>query len=72
MTSEQEQVSSLPLPPVKFIAPYTDENVRRGQVSKPPPIVQDNYTMFGRTFCADDTIIRPLETQVCLTSPPQL
>lgn len=64
MANEQEQISSLPLPPVQYITLFSEENVRRGRVPKPPPIVQDTYTMFGRTFNADDTIIRPLENQV--------
>lgn len=64
MAGAQEQVSSLPLPPVQFITLFSDENIRRGRAPKPPPIIQDTYSMFGRTFNADDTIIRPLESQV--------
>ncbi|XKL64365.1 hypothetical protein PGB90_004451 [Kerria lacca] len=63
MSSEQEQVSSLPLPPVQYITLFNDENVRRNRIPKPPPIIQDTYSMFGKPFNADDTIIRPLESQ---------
>lgn len=64
MATGQEQVSSLPLPPVQYITLFSDENIRRGRVPKPPPLIQDSYSMFGRTFNADDPIIRPLESQV--------
>lgn len=60
----QVQVSSLPLPPVQYISLYTDENVKRGRVPKPPPPIHDTYKMFGNTYSSDDAIIRPLETQV--------
>jgi hypothetical protein len=64
-SSETAQVSSLPLPPVQYINHYTDENIRRGRAPRPPPVIHDTYSMFGNTFNADDTIIRPLESQVC-------
>jgi len=60
---EALQVSSLPLPPVQYINLYTDENVRRGRIPRPPPPIHDSYSMFGNVFNADDTIIRPLEAQ---------
>ena len=60
---EAIQVSSLPLPPLQYINLFTDENVRRGRAPRPPPPIHDNYSMFGNVFNADDTIIRPLETQ---------
>ncbi|XP_016839116.1 mediator of RNA polymerase II transcription subunit 7 [Nasonia vitripennis] len=62
-SSDTIQVSSLPLPPVQYINLYTDENVRRNRAPRPPPPIHDNYLMFGNTFNADDTIIRPLEAQ---------
>lgn len=64
MASETAQVSSLPLPPMQYISHYTDENIRRGRTPRPPPVIHDTYSMFGNTFNADDTIIRPLESQV--------
>ncbi|XP_071452603.1 mediator of RNA polymerase II transcription subunit 7 [Hetaerina americana] len=63
MASEPNQVSSLPLPPVQYINQYTDENIRRGRAPRPPPLIHDTYSMFGNSFNADDTIIRPLESQ---------
>ncbi|XP_058804521.1 mediator of RNA polymerase II transcription subunit 7 [Phymastichus coffea] len=62
-SSDAIQVSSLPLPPVQYINLYTDENVRRNRAPRPPPPIQDNYSMFDSIFNADDTIIRPLEAQ---------
>ncbi|XP_014293813.1 mediator of RNA polymerase II transcription subunit 7 [Halyomorpha halys] len=61
--SEGSQVCSLPLPPAQYINNYTDENIKRGRAPRPPPPIHDSYSMFGNTFNADDTIIRPLETQ---------
>ncbi|KAK3593569.1 hypothetical protein CHS0354_018657 [Potamilus streckersoni] len=61
--SETQQVSAFPLPPMQYINHYTDENVKRGKIPQPPPLIQDNYTMFGVPFNADDAIIRPLESQ---------
>lgn len=69
MSNNQEamQVCSLPLPPVQYFQNYSDENIRRGRASKPPPIIQETYTMFGNPYNAEDSIIRPLESQVCCT-----
>ncbi|KAL1459209.1 hypothetical protein WDU94_011216 [Cyamophila willieti] len=63
MSAPQEQVSSLPLPPVQYISNYSDEMIRRGRTPKPPMPIHDSYAMFGNQFNADDTIIRPLESQ---------
>ncbi|XP_015378747.1 PREDICTED: mediator of RNA polymerase II transcription subunit 7 [Diuraphis noxia] len=65
MANNQEamQVCSLPLPPVQYFQNYSDENIRRGRASKPPPIIQETYTMFGNPYNAEDSIIRPLESQ---------
>lgn len=63
-TPEASQVSSLPLPPLQYINLYSDENIRRGRAPRPPPTIHEsNYKMFGNPFSADDTIIRPLESQ---------
>ncbi|KAM9794932.1 mediator of RNA polymerase II transcription subunit 7 [Neosynchiropus ocellatus] len=60
---EPQQVSALPPPPMQYIKEYTDENMRKGLVPKPPPPIRDSYTMFGNQFQCDDIIIRPLESQ---------
>ncbi|XP_053572206.1 mediator of RNA polymerase II transcription subunit 7 [Bombina bombina] len=60
---EPQQVSALPLPPMQYIKEYTDENMRKGLVLKPPPPIKDSYMMFGNQFQCDDLIIRPLESQ---------
>lgn len=63
-TPEASQVSSLPLPPLQYINLYSDENIRRGRGPRPPPPIHEStYKMFGNPFNADDTIIRPLESQ---------
>lgn len=64
---EAMQVCSLPLPPVQYFQNYSDDNLRRGRAPKPPPIIQETYTMFGNPYNADDSIIRPLESQVYYT-----
>jgi len=58
------QVSSLPLPPMQFVSLFTEENVRSKKIPRPPAPIQETYSMFGDPFSADDTIIRPLESQV--------
>lgn len=60
---EPQQVSALPPPPMQYIKEYTDENMRKCLVPKPPPPIRDNYMMFGNQFQCDDLIIRPLESQ---------
>lgn len=57
------QVSSLPLPPAQYINLFTDENIRKNRIPKPPLPIQDSYSMFGNQFSNDDNIIRPLEAQ---------
>lgn len=64
MSSDTVQVSSLPLPPMQYINQFTDDNIRRGRAPRPPPPIHDTYSMFGNAFNMDDTIIRPLESQV--------
>lgn len=64
MSADTVQVSSLPLPPMQYINQYTDDNIRRGRAPRPPPPIQESYSMFGNAFNMDDTIIRPLESQV--------
>lgn len=62
--SDAIQVSSLPLPPMQYVNLYTDEQIRRGRAPKPPPPIQDTYHMFGNAFNTEESIIRPLESQV--------
>ena len=57
------QVSSLPLPPTHYIDLYTDAALSRGTAPRPPPPIQDSYSMFGAPFSTDDTIIQSLEAQ---------
>lgn len=45
---ETMQVSAFPLPPSQYISAYTDDNVRKGKVPKPPPIPANEYKMFGK------------------------
>lgn len=66
MSSDAIQVSSLPLPPMQYVNQYTDELIRRGRAPKPPPPIQDTYHMFGNTFNTEESIIRPLESQVLI------
>lgn len=60
---EPQQVSALPPPPMQYIKEFTDENIRKGLIPKPPPPIRDSYMMFGNQFQCDDIIIRPLESQ---------
>ncbi|KAM8974537.1 mediator of RNA polymerase II transcription subunit 7 [Pelodytes ibericus] len=60
---EPQQVSALPMPPMQYIKEYTDENLRKALVPKPPVPIKDSYMMFGNQFQCDDLIIRPLEGQ---------
>ena len=58
------QVSSMPIPPMHYVKLYTDEAVKRGTAPKPPPPIQETYSMFGVTINNDDAIIQSLESQV--------
>ena len=58
------QVSSMPIPPMHYVKMYTDEAVKRGTAPKPPPAIQETYSMFGVTINNDDAIIQSLESQV--------
>ena len=61
--NENLQVSSMPLPPMKFVEKYTDENVRKGIAPAPPPPISDSYNMFGNVFKEEDCIVSSLESQ---------
>lgn len=63
-SSEGIQVSSLPLPPMQYVNHYTDDMIKRGRAPRPPPPIQDTYHMFGNAFNTEESIIRPLESQV--------
>jgi len=57
------QVSSMPVPPMHYVKLYTDENVKKGVAPRPPPPIQDTYSMFGVSINNDDAIIQSLESQ---------
>lgn len=59
---EVTQVMSLPLPPAQYFNLYTDENIRKNRVPKPPQPILDTYQMFGNTF-NNEEMIRSLESQ---------
>ena len=40
---------SFPLPPTFYFKHYTNENVKSGNVPKPPPVIEGEYSMFGHT-----------------------
>jgi len=56
----------MPVPPLQYVKLYTDENVKNNRAPKPPPPIQDTYSMFGVTINNDDAIIQSLESQVSL------
>ena len=47
---DEQAVASFPNPPALFYKVYTDENVSKGIVPKPPPPVKGQYHMFGHPF----------------------
>jgi len=53
----------MPVPPIHYVKLYTDENVKAGRAPRPPPPIQDTYSMFGVTINNDDAIIQSLESQ---------
>lgn len=61
--SDITQVSSMPVPPLHYVKLYSDENVKAGRAPRPPPPIQDTYSMFGVTINNDDAIIQSLESQ---------
>nr|CAG4648280.1 EOG090X0EJA [Moina brachiata]SVE93286.1 EOG090X0EJA [Moina brachiata] len=61
--AETAQVSSLPLPPMQYVNLFSEENVKRGRIPRPPPPITDGYSMFGNPYHTDDPVIRPLESQ---------
>ena len=68
MTSESTQSATtssvFPLPPLRYINVFTDENVVNHMCPTPPkPISDGQYSMFGQSIAIDDHIIRSLESQ---------
>lgn len=56
--------SVYPMPPMRYINLYTDENIENNAIPFPPkPISDGQYSMFGQTIAIDDAIIRSLESQ---------
>merc|ERR1712098_1002281 len=46
-----------------YVKMYTDEAVKSCRAPRPPPPLQDTYSMFGVTINNDDAIIQSLESQ---------
>merc|ERR1712098_936440 len=46
-----------------YVKMYTDEAVKSCRAPRPPPPIQDAYSMFGVTMGNDDAIIQSLESQ---------
>merc|ERR1712098_607959 len=46
-----------------YVKMYTDEAVKSCRAPRPPPPIQDAYSMFGVTINNDDAIIQSLESQ---------
>ncbi|XP_054153013.1 mediator of RNA polymerase II transcription subunit 7-like [Oppia nitens] len=65
--SGQPQVNTssiFPLPPMRYINLFTDDNVATKSCPQPPkPVTEGQYSMFGQTIAMDDQIIRSLESQ---------
>lgn len=53
---------ALPLPPAQYINLFSDENVRKNRVPRPPAPILDTYSMFGSTY-NNEEMIRSLESQ---------
>lgn len=62
MAQQESQVMSLPLPPVQYINLFSEENIRRNRAPRPPPPIQDMYSMFGIQY-NNEEMIRSLESQ---------
>lgn len=45
---ESIQTLAFPLPPSQYISAYSDENVRKNKIPKPPPPPANEYKMFGK------------------------
>lgn len=61
----RELSSIFPLPPMRYIKLYTDQNLKNKCTPPPPKPFPNNgnFLMFGQTIAIDDTIIRSLESQ---------
>lgn len=53
---------SLPLPPTQYINLFSEENVRRNRIPKPPPPISEGYTVFGIPY-NNEEMVRSLESQ---------
>uniref|UniRef100_A0A1A9VKR9 Mediator of RNA polymerase II transcription subunit 7 n=1 Tax=Glossina austeni TaxID=7395 RepID=A0A1A9VKR9_GLOAU len=62
MAQQESQVMSLPLPPTQYINLFSEENIRRNKAPRPPPPIQDSYSMFGIQY-NNEEMIRSLESQ---------
>ena len=45
--SEQQGVSSFPLPPMQYINLYTDDHIKRGRAPLPPPVIQVRFFLLS-------------------------
>lgn len=62
MAQQESQVISLPLPPTQYISLFSEENVRRNRVPKPPPPAAESYSIFGVPY-NNEEMARSLESQ---------
>lgn len=62
--SEQQGVSSFPLPPMQYISLYTDDHIKRGRVPQPPPPIQVRLDVFYNFFSFVLVSLKPVSVGI--------
>ncbi|CAG0912749.1 unnamed protein product [Notodromas monacha] len=55
-------LSFMPPPPMQYISAFSEENVKKNRLPR-PPFPDETYRMFGNIYNIDDAIVKPLEVQ---------
>ena len=60
---DQPQLASqFPLPPLRYIKLYNDQNIQNKSAPPPPNVMNGQFRMYGVNITMDDSIIRSLES----------